>query len=58
MLRSRKFGDMIYLDVEISVNGDQSLRDAHQIAENVHNTVEREYPKIKHIMIHENPSTD
>ena len=56
MLQSRKFGDRIYLDVEISVDGDQSLRDAHKIAENVHDTVEKEYPKIKHIMIHENPS--
>ena len=56
LLRSRKFGDKIYLDVEISVDGDLSLRQAHQIAEDVHNTVEREYPEIKHIMIHENPS--
>ena len=58
MLQSRKFGDKIYLDVEISVDGEQSLRDAHKIAENVHDTVEREYPKIKHIMIHENPSAE
>lgn len=56
LLRSRKFGDKIYLDVEISVNGELTLRQAHQIAEDVHNTVEREYPQIKHIMIHENPS--
>ncbi len=58
LLRSRKFGDKIYLDVEISVNGDLSLRQAHQIAEDVHNTVERKYPMIKHIMIHENPSAE
>ena len=56
LLRSRKFGDKIYLDAEISVNGELTLREAHQIAENVHNTVEREYPNIKHIMIHENPT--
>ena len=55
MLRSRKFGDKIYLDVEISVNGALTLLAAHQIAEDVHNNVEREYPEIKHIMIHENP---
>ena len=58
MLQSRKFGDKIYLDVEIAVNGEQSLREAHRIADHVHDTVEREYPKIKHIMIHENPSAD
>ena len=56
MLQSRKFGDKIYLDVEISVNGEQSLREAHQIAEDVHDTVEKQYPQIKHIMIHENPT--
>ena len=56
MLQSRKFGDKIYLDVEISVDGDQSLREAHRIAHDVHDTVEKEYPVIKHIMIHENPS--
>ena len=56
MLQSRKFGDRIYLDVEISVDGNQSLREAHQIAHDVHDTVEKEYPVIKHIMIHENPS--
>lgn len=56
MLRSRKFGDKIYLDVEIAVDGKQSLCDAHKIADAVHNEVEKNYPQIKHIMIHENPS--
>ena len=55
-LQSRKFGDKIYLDVEISVDGQQSLFDAHRIADLVHDTVEENYPEIKHIMIHENPS--
>lgn len=56
LLQSRKFGNKIYLDVEISVNGDLCLRDAHKIAEQVHDMVEKEYPEIKHIMIHENPT--
>lgn len=56
MLQSRKFGDRIYLDVEISVDGEQSLNDAHKIAENVHDIVENRHPEIKHIMIHENPA--
>lgn len=55
LLQSRKFGDRIYLDVEIAVNGDMSLSDAHRIAEQVHDNVEKEHPEIKHIMIHENP---
>lgn len=56
LLQSRKFGDKIYLDVEISVDGSLNLTEAHKIAENVHDMVELHYPKIKHIMIHENPS--
>ena len=56
LLQSRKFGDRIYLDVEISVDGNLSLSDAHKIAEHVHDTVEKQHPEIKHIMIHENPA--
>lgn len=56
LLQSRKFGDKIYLDVEIAVDGQISLHEAHIIAEHVHNAVEKEYPDIKHIMIHENPT--
>lgn len=55
-LRSRRFGDKIYLDAEISVDGSLSLADAHAIAETVHDAVEQTYPDIKHIMIHENPA--
>jgi cation diffusion facilitator family transporter len=56
MLHSRKFGDKIYIDAEISVNGNLTLKEAHEIAERVHNAVEKEHPEIKHIMIHENPT--
>ena len=56
LLQSRKFGERIYLDVEISVDGGMCLKDAHSIAERVHDTVESAHPEIKHIMIHENPT--
>lgn len=56
LLQSRKFGDKIYLDVEICVNGELTLAEAHLIAEHVHDTVEELHPEIKHIMIHENPA--
>lgn len=55
-LRTRKFGNRIYIDAEIGVDGELRLRDAHAIAEHVHNAVEKQYPNIKHIMIHENPA--
>ena len=56
LLQSRKFGDRIYLDVEISVDGTLPLSEAHLIAEQVHDMVEKQHPEIKHIMIHENPA--
>ena len=55
MLQTRMFGNRIYVDAEIAVNGDLSLREAHSIAEDVHDSVEKEFEHIKHIMIHVNP---
>lgn len=56
LLRSRMFGNKVYIDLEIQVDGDQSLREAHEIAERVHTQVEHEFPDVKHIMIHVNPA--
>jgi len=56
MLQTRIFGNRIYVDVEISVDGSFTLRRAHDIAEEVHDTIERSFPKVKHIMVHTNPS--
>lgn len=55
LLRTRTFGNKVYVDIEISADGDKTLREAHTIAENVHDSVEREFPKVKHIMVHVNP---
>lgn len=56
LLQSRMFGNRIYIDLEISVDGDKSLRDAHAIADRVHDNVEKNFSDIKHIMIHVNPA--
>ncbi len=56
LLRTRTFGNKIYVDIEISADGSESLRVAHDIAEQVHDAIEREFPKVKHIMVHVNPS--
>ncbi len=57
VLRTRLFGNKIYVDVEIGVDGSLSLNDAHAIAENVHDLIEERYPKVKHCMVHVNPGT-
>ncbi|NCA67838.1 MAG: cation transporter [Clostridia bacterium] len=55
-LSTRVFGDSIYVDAEISVDGNQTLEDAHKVAETVHDDIEKQYTNVKHIMIHENPA--
>lgn len=55
MLRSRMFGNKVYVDLEISVDGDKSLWEAHEVAERVHKDVEQRFSDVKHIMIHVNP---
>lgn len=55
LLLTRTFGNKIYVDIEISADGDKTLREAHAIAEAVHDSVEREFAKVKHIMVHVNP---
>lgn len=55
LLHTRVFGNKIYVDIEIRADGEQSLRDAHRIAEHVHDSIEKTFPKVKHIMVHVNP---
>jgi len=54
-IKTRLFGEKFYLDIEISVNGDQTLSDAHNIAERVHDAMETQFENLKHCMVHTNP---
>lgn len=56
LLQTRIFGNKIYVDVEIQVDATCTLQEAHLIAENVHNDIEQNFPKVKHIMVHVNPA--
>lgn len=55
LLQTRIFGNKIYVDVEILVDGSYTLRAAHDIAEEVHDKIEKNFSKVKHIMVHVNP---
>lgn len=57
-LRTREFGRKVYVDLEIAVDGNQTLRDAHSIAQRVHDGIEKTFPDVKHIMIHVNPADE
>jgi cation diffusion facilitator family transporter len=54
-IKSRKFGDKAYVDVEISAYGELTLLEAHDIAAEVHNKIEKAHPEVKHCMVHVNP---
>ena len=54
-IKTRVFGNKIYVDIEIGVDGDIKLRQAHQIAEKVHTEIEKNFPSVKHCMVHVNP---
>lgn len=54
-IRTRKFGSRVYVDIEIRADGAMSLHEAHAAAEAVHNSIEEEFPEVKHCMVHVNP---
>ena len=56
LLQTRIFGNKIYVDIEIQVNGSYTLQKAHDIAEEVHENIEQNFPNVKHIMVHVNPA--
>lgn len=55
-LKTRLFGAKIYVDMEILVDGELTLRESHAIAEQVHNRIEQQFTDCKHCMIHVNPA--
>ena len=55
MLHTREFGRKIYLDMEVRLDRELQLYEAHEIAEELHDLVEKRFPDIKHVMIHVNP---
>ena len=56
-IRTRMFGARAYVDIEIAADENLTLREAHKIAEDVHNRVEEQFPEVKHCMVHVNPLT-
>lgn len=57
-LHTRLFGNKIYVDIEICADGEKTLNETHKTAEHVHESIEEQFPKVKHIMVHVNPYCD
>lgn len=54
-LKTRLHSKKLFVDVEISVDGNITTWQAHSIAEKVHDNVEGICSDVKHIMVHVNP---
>lgn len=54
-LKTRLFGSKLYIDLEIAVDKNLSLVEAHDIAHKVHDLLEEKIKNCKHCMVHVNP---
>lgn len=54
-LKTRVFGNKIYVDVNIEADGKLTLNEGHAIAERVHVAIEENFSEVKHIMVHVDP---
>jgi len=58
-IHTRMFGNKIFVDMEIAVDGNLTVTESHNIAEAVHDILEdTEELHIKHCMVHVNPCTE
>ena len=55
LIKTRMFGNKIYIDLEISADKDMTLERAHAIAHEVHDKIEENFQDVKHCMVHVNP---
>ena len=56
-LHTRIFGSRIYVDIEIRADGGITLTESHAIAVKLHNAIEAQFPKVKHILVSVNPAS-
>ena len=55
LLKTRIFGNKIYIDLEISADKNLTFLKAHEIAHEVHDEIESKIKHVKHCMVHINP---
>lgn len=55
VLNTRQFASKVYVEIEIEADGNLSLYQSHQIAQNVHDLIEKQFPMVKHCIVHVNP---
>lgn len=54
-MRTRLFGNFVYVEIEISCDETLPLSSAHEIAQSVHDNIEKSIDSVKHCEVHVNP---
>lgn len=54
-LKTRTFGSKIYVDVDITVDAHITVKEGHDIAKEVHDSIEEQVEGVKHCMVHVEP---
>jgi divalent metal cation (Fe/Co/Zn/Cd) transporter len=57
-VRSRSTGDTVHLDLHLLVDGDQTLRHAHELAHQVEEVLRAQLPEVADVTIHVEPEDD
>ena len=50
-ITGREFGSRIYIDLDVTADGDLTLKESYHIQETVHKAIENEFPEVKHIVV-------
>lgn len=50
-IRTREFGNRIYVEIEVAAQGSLTLTEGADIADTVHREIEKTFPKVKHISV-------
>ena len=56
MLKTRLFGNKIYVDIEVKIDKGMSFEEVHELTHQLHDEIENSNLSIKHCMIHANPT--
>lgn len=54
-LKTRLFGNRLYVDIDIAVDGAITVQEGHDIAQEVHDSIEKNIEETKHCMVHVDP---
>lgn len=57
-LKTRVFANQIYVDIDIEVDGCQTVFEGHDIAREIHDLIEEKVEDVKHVMVHVEPYQD